>query len=49
VVAYYWDFNFYELFVFSKHPHLISFPNTYFADLNPQGQFDNLEAATKEK
>jgi hypothetical protein len=33
---------------FSKHLHiLLAFPNTYFADLNPQGQFDNLEA-TKE-
>jgi hypothetical protein len=29
---------------FSKHLHiLLAFPNTYFADLNPQGQFDNLE------
>jgi hypothetical protein len=34
---------------FSKHLHiLLAFPNTYFADLNPQGQFDNLEAVTKE-
>jgi hypothetical protein len=31
---------------FSKHLHI--FTNTYFADLNPQGQFDNLEAVTKE-
>jgi hypothetical protein len=49
VVAYCWYFNFYELFVFFKTPHiLLAFPNTYFADLNPQGQFDNLEAVTKE-
>jgi hypothetical protein len=35
---------------FSKHLHiLLAFPNTYFADLNPQGQFDNLEAVTKVK
>jgi hypothetical protein len=33
---------------FSKHHILLAFPNTYFADLNPQGQFDNLEAVTKE-
>jgi ferredoxin len=34
---------------FSKHLHiLLAFPNTYFADLNPLGQFDNLEAVSKE-
>jgi len=34
---------------FSKHLHiLLAFPNTYFGDLNPKGQFDNLEAVTKE-
>ncbi len=34
---------------FSKHLHiLLAFPNTYFADLNPNGQFDNLESVTKE-
>lgn len=34
---------------YSKHLHiLLAFPNTYFADLNPQGQFDNLESVTKE-
>lgn len=34
---------------FSKHLHiLLAFPNTYFADLHPQGQFDNLESVTKE-
>jgi hypothetical protein len=27
---------------------LLAFPNTYFADLNPQGQFDNSRAVTKE-
>jgi hypothetical protein len=49
VVAYCY-FNFHELFVFSKHLHiLLAFPNTYFADLNPQGQFDNLEAVKKLK
>ncbi len=34
---------------FSKHLHiLLAFPNTYFANLNPEGQFDNLENVTKE-
>ncbi|WP_316633792.1 (Fe-S)-binding protein [uncultured Flavobacterium sp.] len=34
---------------FSKHLHIIlAFPNTYFANLNPEGQFDNLESVTKE-
>ena len=34
---------------FSKHLHiLLAFPNTYFANLNPQGQFNNLESVTNE-
>ena len=34
---------------FSKHLHiLLAFPNTYFANLNPQGQFDNLQSVTNE-
>ncbi len=34
---------------FSKHLHiLLAFPNTYFANLKPQGELDNLEAVTKE-
>ncbi len=34
---------------YSKHLHiLLAFPNTYFARLKPQGQFDNLEAVTNE-
>lgn len=34
---------------FSKHLHiLLAFPNTYYANLNPQGQFDNLESVTAE-
>ena len=34
---------------YSKHLHiLLAFPNTYFADLNPKGQFDNLESVTTE-
>lgn len=34
---------------FSKHLHiLLAFPNTYFANLDPQGKFDNLESVTNE-
>jgi heterodisulfide reductase subunit C len=34
---------------FSKHLHiLLAFPNTYFADLNPQGQFENSSTVTNE-
>jgi len=34
---------------FSKHLHiLLAFPNTYFGDLNPKGQFDNLASVTAE-
>ncbi len=34
---------------YSKHLHiLLAFPNTYFANLNPIGQFTNLEAVTNE-
>ncbi|WP_394775369.1 4Fe-4S dicluster domain-containing protein [Flavobacterium sp.] len=34
---------------FSKHLHiLLAFPNTYFANLNPQGKFDNLASVTQE-
>ncbi|MDX6182671.1 (Fe-S)-binding protein [Flavobacterium sp. Fl-77] len=34
---------------FSKHLHiLLAFPNTYFANLKSQGQFDNLASVTKE-
>ncbi|WP_130733643.1 (Fe-S)-binding protein [Flavobacterium sp. J27] len=34
---------------FSKHLHiLLAFPNTYFANLKPQGQFDNLGSVTNE-
>ncbi|PDS24383.1 (Fe-S)-binding protein [Flavobacterium branchiophilum] len=33
----------------SKHLHiLLAFPNTYFADLNPKGQLNNLESVTTE-
>ena len=34
---------------FSKHLHiLLAFPNTYYADLKPLGQLDNLESVTNE-
>jgi hypothetical protein len=33
---------------FFKHLHiLLAFPNTYFANLNPQGQIDNLESTKR--
>jgi hypothetical protein len=45
-----WDIDFMNYLYFSKHLHiLLAFPNTYFADLNPLGEFDNLEAVTKSK
>ena len=34
---------------YSKHLHiLLAFPNTYFGKLKPKGQFENLDAVTKE-
>ncbi|RCS28292.1 (Fe-S)-binding protein [Polaribacter sp. WD7] len=34
---------------YSKHLHiLLAFPNTYFANLNPKGQFNNLDSVTQE-
>ena len=34
---------------YSKHLHiLLAFPNTFYANLEPQGKFDNLESVTKE-
>ena len=34
---------------YSKHLHiLLAFPNTFYANLQPKGQLDNLEAVTKE-
>lgn len=34
---------------YSKHLHiLLAFPNTYYANLNPEGQFDNLASVTNE-
>jgi len=34
---------------FSKHLHiLLAFPNTYFGSLKPKGEFNNVEAVTKE-
>jgi heterodisulfide reductase subunit C len=34
---------------YSKHLHiLLAFPNTYFGNINPKGQFNNLEAVTNE-
>jgi len=34
---------------YSKHLHIIlAFPNTWFANLKPKGQFNNLDSVTKE-
>lgn len=34
---------------YSKHFHIfLAFPNTYYSNLEPKGQFDNMEAVTKE-
>lgn len=34
---------------YSKHLHiLLAFPNTYFSNLNPKGQFSNMESVTNE-
>ena len=42
-------FIFLNYLYYSKHFHILSaFPNTFYADLNPKGQLDNLEAVTKE-
>jgi heterodisulfide reductase subunit C len=50
-----WWIHIFGIFVFlnylyySKHLHiLLAFPNTYFANLNPKGQLDNLESVTNE-
>lgn len=41
--------SFLNYLYFSKHLHiLLAFPNTYFANLNPLGQFDNLQSVTNE-
>lgn len=42
-------FIFLNYLYFSKHLHiLLAFPNTYFGKVKPKGEFDNLEAVTKE-
>ncbi len=42
-------FIFLNYLYFSKHLHiLLAFPNTYFANLNPKGKFNNLESVTNE-
>lgn len=50
-----WWFHFVGILVFmnylyfSKHLHIIfAFPNTWYANLNPKGQFNNLDSVTKE-
>jgi len=42
-------FIFLNYLYYSKHLHiLLAFPNTYFANLNPKGRCDNLQAVTDE-
>ncbi|WP_308992882.1 (Fe-S)-binding protein [Mariniflexile litorale] len=42
-------FIFLNYLYFSKHLHiLLAFPNTFYGKLTPKGQFNNLEAVTKE-
>lgn len=42
-------FVFMNYLYYSKHLHIIlAFPNTFYADLNPKGQFDNLSSVTNE-
>jgi ferredoxin len=50
-----WWFHFVGILVFmnylyfSKHLHIIfAFPNTWYANLEPKGKFNNLESVTKE-
>ncbi len=42
-------FAFLNYLPYSKHLHIIlAFPNTFYANLNPKGQFTNLESVTNE-
>ena len=42
-------FGFLNYLYYSKHLHiLLAFPNTYFANLNPKGRFENNAAVTNE-
>lgn len=42
-------FIFLNYLYYSKHLHiLLAFPNTFYANLNPKGQLDNLESVTNE-
>jgi heterodisulfide reductase subunit C len=41
--------GFLNYLVISKHLHiLLAFPNTYYANINPKGQFNNMESVTSE-
>ncbi len=42
-------FIFLNYLYYSKHLHILSaFPNTFYADLNPKGELDNLASVTQE-
>ena len=41
--------GFLNYLVISKHLHILfAFPNTYYSNLNPKGQFTNMDSVTKE-
>lgn len=55
IERYCWWFHIIGIFIFlnylpySKHFHiLLAFPNTWYSNLNPKGQFNNLESVKKE-
>ncbi len=52
---FFWWFHIIGIFLFlnylpySKHLHIIfAFPNTYYSNLNPKGQFENMESVKQE-
>ena len=49
MVSYYWNFRIFKLFGNIKAPtYNFAFPNTYYASLNPKGQFSNMSSVTNE-
>ena len=48
VVSYCWYFRFLNYVLISKHLHIFSFSQVLIINLNPLGQFTNLESVTNE-
>ena len=55
IERFFWWFHIIGILVFlnylviSKHLHiLLAFPNTYYANINPKGQFNNMDSVTSE-